>query len=272
MITYPNLGQCGRLGNQLFQVASTMGLAFDRNELPCFPKWDYERYFNVPAHYFTNEVRGESTPATDLVPHMSEQGKPYLQDFNLFAKIEDVVRGYFQPSTMAAKVLKDQAWIDELPKPLTSVHVRRGDNVTHPQGYHPLRSNDYYRAAMEFMPKDGSVVVFSDDYDWCRQNMEQILERSCTFFQGTPRAREYDQRVQYEMGPVLDWIDVCLMAKCDSHILSNSTYAWWGAFLSQDKSPIYPAHWFGRLLTHLDASLMFPPNWRQVADQTQGGI
>lgn len=269
MITYSNLGQTGRLGNQLWEIAATLGLAFDRNELPCFPNWDYQRYFSLPQHYFGGCKDG--TPATELVPHMDERAKPYLQDYSLFSKIEQPIRAYFQPSPIAARMLSDEKWFHELPRPITSVHVRRGDNVTHPLGYHPLRSMEYYRAAIDLMPLDGSTVVFSDDYEWASTHMDDVLGRECVYFKGTPRAREYDQRTRYELEPVLDWIDLFLMAQCDFHVISNSTYAWWGAFLSGNRSPVYPSRWFGKLLQYIDSSLMFPDSWVWVDDLTQGG-
>jgi hypothetical protein len=159
---------------------------------------------------------------------------------------------------------------------IVSVHIRRGDNVTHPEGYHPLRSWDYYRDALAALDiaEGNEIVVFSDDPDWCEQNFEK--ETGCEpaiFYRGTARPREYVDRIKYDTAPVLDWIDLQLMARCQYHIISNSTYAWWGAFLSEDESPIYPSNWFGyQIRDWTDASLMFPESWQQVEDPTQGGV
>jgi len=219
--------------------------------------------------------------ATNFVPHMDERAKAYLQDYSLFSKYEDVVKQIFRPSQSASQDLED-IWSDEhlggpyrdTERPLLAVHVRRGDNVTHPLGYHPLRSWDYYRAALEESSSEADIVVFSDDPTWCEKNFEKETgRRPYLFYHGVDRPREYVDRQKYIDAPVLDWIDLQLMARCDEHIISNSTYAWWGAFLSNNPSPIYPSNWFGKHIRDwTDASLMFPPSWREVHDPTLGGV
>lgn len=271
-VTFSALSQAGRLGNQLWQIAATLGIAQARNENVSFPPWDYEPYFSVPAALF-NDKGG--TDVTVFVDHLDPRARPYLQDYRLIRDVEHIVRQYFRPSELAAKTLNDVAydWYRDLPRPRTVLHVRRGDNVTHPPGYHPLRSLDYYRRSLELLPDTASVVVFSDDVPWCAVHLPPALERELHFYRGIPRPREYVDRQKYLDAPILDWIDLFLMAEAEHHIISNSTYAWWGAFLSADPAPIYPSNWFGwRVNGYTDASLMFPPNWREVHDDTQGGV
>lgn len=274
MIAYPLLSQTGRLGNQLWEVAATYGMAMTANTEPRFPSWDYMGFYNVPKRWF-----GDMTDCVDaltLVPHLDPRAAPYLQDYGLFRHVADNVHILLQPSPLANDMLRliwDHGFA-YLPRPLISVHVRRGDNVTHPPGYHPLRSPEYYRDAAQLLPAEGSVVVFSDDPEWCRDNIASTLQRDvAVFYEGVSRPREYVDRQRYIDAPVLDWIDIALMARCDHHILSNSSYAWWGAFLSDDPAPIYPSNTFGYHVTpYTDASLMFPKTWRKVFDATLGGV
>lgn len=271
-VVYAELGYCGRLGNQLWEIASTIGIAHKHNTFARFPFWDYQRYFSVPDELFMDNPRGPNAIA--YVPYMDPRARSYLQDYSLFSGIEETIRSYFTPSVEAQDILRDHhQWLESLPKPWISVHVRRGDNVTHPLGYHPLRSLDYYRRALELLPS-GSIVMFTDDADWCEQHFERQTDfKLAGIFEGVTRPREYADRVAYETSPVLDWIDLQLMTYFDHHVISNSTYAWWGAFLSNDPSPIYPDNWFGsHIRDWTDASLMFPSTWRQVHDDTQGGV
>jgi hypothetical protein len=272
MIAYRGLSQCGRLGNQLWQIAATAGIAASMDTEPRFPAWDYQPFFRLPEQFFDN-VTPDMVDATTLVPHLDHRAAPYLQDYSLFSHIETELKDWLAPSNKALDVLKRQWNIHfaDLEEPLISLHIRRGDNVTHPQGYHPLRSMQYYRDALELGP-EGTIVCFSDDPEWCRANLEEAIGQDiAVFYEGTPRPREYIDRLLYENAPVLDWIDLQLMAACDWHVISNSTYAWWGAFLSQDPEPIYPSNWFGTLVRgYTDASLMFPPGWVQVPDLTEG--
>lgn len=274
MISYPELSKAGRLGNQLWQIAATLGIAAGQLDEPSFPAWDYQPYFSCPEEWF-GDCRG--TPATDFVPHMDPRARAYLQDYSLFRGIESLIKESFRPSDKAVEILGSHFadyGFESFHRPHISVHVRRGDNVTHPEGYHPLRSWDYYRTALDLTSPDGSVIVFSDDPRWCEENFEKETGRSpVLFFEASgPRPREYVDRQKYVDAPVMDWIDLQLMAGCDEHVLSNSTYAWWGAYLSNNPSPIYPSHWFGwRVNGYTDASLMFPEGWREVDDPTMGG-
>lgn len=270
-ITFPNLSRVGRLGNQLWQVASTLGIAAERGEQVSFPAWDYQPFFSLPPGLFYGEA---GTDATTYAGHLDERARSYLQDYRLFVNIEQSIRGWFQPSDLALNILADHDWYHQLPRPRTALHVRRGDNVTHPSGYHPLRSVAYYQTAMAELPDTASVVVFSDDIPWCRATLPDALGRELHFFDaGVARPREYVDRELYEGAPVLDWIDLMLMAEAEFHVISNSTYAWWGAFLSADPYPMYPSNWFGwRVSSYTDAALMFPPGWQQIHDSTQGGV
>lgn len=272
MITFPNLGKAGRVGNQVWQVASTLGIAATRNDYAVFPEdWDYRPYFSLPDICYGSQDGGADAA---LIPaHIDIAMRIYLQDYGLFRDHEDLIRGMLRFSPYAFQVAHEIAdsavW--DLPRPWTSVHVRRGDNVTHPLGWHPLRSRDYYRAAVDMLPNDGTTIVFSDDPEWCRANMSEWLGREIYVNEGLTRPREYEDRQRYDDSPALDWIDMYLQSLCDYHVLANSSYSWWGAFLSNNRTPIYPSHWFGYLLPHVDASLMFPSTWIQVEDQTQGG-
>jgi hypothetical protein len=269
-LCYSQLSAAGRLGNQLWQIASTCGLAHKYDMEPQFPKWDYQPYFNVPEEFFVDRPRG--LEASQYARHMDDRAKPYLQDLNLFKNIEDQIKLYFQPSEQAIEILASIDFLDkarERGKPLTSLHVRRGDNVTHPIGIHPLRSMDYYRTCID-LRKDTTLVCFSDDIAWCKENFSDVCE---FYYEGIPRPREYEDRAKYDFSPVLDWIDLILQSTCDFHIISNSTYSWWGAYLSQDQEILYPSNWFGYQLDYIDSSLMFEPTrWKEIYDPTQGGI
>lgn len=289
MISYPELSKAGRLGNQLWEIAATYGIAVAQLDDPVFPKWDYQPYFSCPDEWFRDfpgprgrEVMYQS--ATNFVPHMDPRARPYLQDYSLFRGVEKQVKEYFKPSESAETDL-DDIWSDDhlgepyrdVQRPLVSVHVRRGDNVTHPEGYHPLRSWEYYNAALDLTSPDGDIVVFSDDPDWCDKHFEKETGRKpYLVYRGVSRPREYVDRVKYESAPILDWIDLQLMARCDFHVISNSSYAWWGAFLA-DNGPgtvIHPCSesWFGHhIAPWTDAALMFPESWTPVHDETMGG-
>jgi hypothetical protein len=273
-IIFPNLGMAGRLGNQLWQIASTIGIAEKQRDEPRFPEWDYRPYFCIPDSYFGAQI---GIDATKFVSHIDPRAQVYLQDYNLFSHVKDEIRCFFQPSELAWEIMMsdENRWVLELPQPVTVLHVRRGDNVIHPQGFHPLRSNDYYENALSFTSSKSSVLVLSDDIPWCRANIPSLAgSRDTYFYEGVARPREYADRVAYQNSPAMDWLDMQLGAHVAQNvIMSNSSYSWWMAFLSNPSASVcYPTNFFGRELSYIDASLMFPPGWICLQDPTQGGV
>jgi len=128
-------------------------------------------------------------------------------------------------------------------RPLVSVHIRRGDyrnNSAHADLY-----GNYYPNAMRLFP-EALFVVFSDDMKWCRQYLKGDCIR---YFQGSSM-----------------YCDMAGMATCDHHIISNSTYAWWGAWLnpSLTKRVVRPAVWWGPKTAHLDDHDICPESWEKV--------
>lgn len=262
-ITFPLLGNLGRLGNQLWQIASTIGLAHAHNVAPRFPPWAYMRYFSVPEEFFVERPNG--IEATALVPHMDERAAGYLQDYGLWVDVAPHIRSYFKPSSLALATLENYEEFAALPRPILGVHVRRGDNVQENDPgtpnkhlYHPMPTVEWYLEAMRAL-REGtkSVAVFSDDPAWCREHIPADY-----YHEGTVRPKEHEPA--YASAPVLDWIDLFLYSRCQRHVISNSSYAWWGAFLSGDNCPVYPWPWFGPRISYVDAALMFPPLWSRL--------
>lgn len=254
MITYRKLGKAGRLGNQLWQIASTLGIAHSMGEKVSLPKWDYAPYFCVPNELFSGAPRDAvDADQTNLVNHIDSRERMYLQDFRLWSGIEDRIREYFQPSQKALAELQNYPEFWNLEPPVLSIHVRRGDYLEHPDHF-PLPTERYFNLAQKSLHSN-STVIFSDDIPWCREFFGKIP----LYFEGTPRPIE-----GYYVAPIKDWVDLQLMMFCDYHIIANSTYSWWGAYLSDDSSPIYPKPWWGKKLRHINSALMFPSGWTEI--------
>ena len=137
------------------------------------------------------------------------------------ARVATDIRRWLQPSELARETAeKRHAELLALPSK-TAVHVRRGDFVTNPR--HRPCPITFYEQAVELTRAESpstEFLVFSDDIEWCRRKL------------GIPEAL-------YVTGNP-DWLDLTLMSQCEQHICSNSTFSWWGAFLSTNPSPIVP--------------------------------
>ncbi len=156
----------------------------------------------------------------------------YWQNEAYFADVADLIRAEFQ---MRCPVIAPDAHeiADDLP--LVSLHIRRGDYLHNPMAnsVHGVLGLNYYHESIKLMvQRIGErfrIVVFSDDIEWARQNLSS--RQPLSFVQGSTVAPHDDLR---------------MMASCDHHIIANSSFSWWGAWLnpSLTKVVITPKRWF----------------------------
>lgn len=167
----------------------------------------------------------------------------YWQSYKYFEKsLEEIKEIYFPKEKYKSlqQILKGKC----NNKQLCSVHIRRGD-YANDKIMHCL-SMKYYENAMSSYIKENPesvIIVFSDDIPFCKENLQ---ERNNLIFCDWNKS-------------ALD--DLYSMAVCDDHILSNSTFSYWGALLSRENGKvIYPSKWFG-FADSKDVSFMFPDEW-----------
>lgn len=246
-VTYARLGYNGRLGNQLWQIASTAGIARRRGAQPCFPTWDYRPYFNVPEAFFV-------TPTPFDVEDM---GGGYLQELHYFEAIADEVKQWFRPGPSAIEQLRREVLAFDGSGHTTAVHVRRTDYLVYHMNFHISPIEYYQRAAASMLAEhpDTTFVVFSDDINWCENGpLREVLGE---------RVRFHRDVVSWATAPH-DQYDLFLMMACDRHIIANSTYSWWAAYLSDDPAPIYPSRWFEENFKNIPWRKMIPEGWIEV--------
>lgn len=249
VIVFRDLAYDGRLGNQLWRIASTLGIAASRNDDARFGEWTYRPYFSVPDRYF-DWVDGED--AATIPKHIEPRHRPWLQDANLWLHIEDRVCQYFAPSDLARQELNAHyADLFVLPNKV-AVHVRRGNYLNEPTLF-PACSQEYYRKALDILP-EGNVVVFSDDPAWCAEHLSWMRPSEIVGYQVTAGLETHLEGNR-------DYLDLLLMASCEHHVIANSSFSWWGAFLSGNPSPVHPLRWYGPGFSDLDPTLMFLPKW-----------
>ena len=274
-VTCSQLGNQGRLGNQCWQIASTIGLG-ELNDMPVtLPEWDYRAFFSLPDELFEptdEELIESSTLAHNLHPSF----KNYLQDYSYWKAIDGDIWHWFQPSPKANAIMRtppyDEFWEEwrNEEQALVSLHVRRGDNVTNPKGTIQCLEDAYFLRAAESVEADlhrpAAFMVFSDDIAWCRDRLPGLLPGRKLVFTDPNYIRPKEHLPEYKTSKPMDWVDLLLMGECDYHILSNSTYSWWGAFLAGHAHyPRYPSYWFGEQITKdYDPALAFPPGWIKI--------
>lgn len=250
IFAYPNLGRIGRLGNQLWQVAATIARSrrTPGSQALIPPSWEYRPYLNVPEDLY-------GTPGLALrmgarhIDMATQRGGPYFQALEHLEGVAELLPTYFSPSGFGierlyahhAFFLEEMAEFDHY----TAMHVRRTDYLNNPDRF-PQLTRRYRRAAVELVLEkfgDTKVLVFSDDPAWCRENIYELgLEDvEHDFVEGHVRPIEVVDRTSEPN----DIVDLFLMVRCQAHIIANSTFGWWGAYLGDQKLVIYPDRWYG---------------------------
>lgn len=244
--SYRLLGQNGRLGNQLFQIAGMIGRAHragDRSGA-VFPRWSYAPYFSVPDSYFTDDFGTEPT---------IDGRQAYLQDLSEFAECDDFIREIFQPSALAIEEAERFGSIDR-DHHVTAVHVRRGDYLSLSPVF-PLCPVHYFVRAMDELRARNPgtrFFVFSDDFDWCHDQFSGQLD--VWVVERHPDARPHQQEMS----------DFTSMRFADAHIISNSTFSWWPAYLSGSRDVICPSNWVNpEVGAEVEIDDIIPAHWQR---------
>ncbi len=114
-----------------------------------------------------------------------------------------------------------------------SIHIRRGDYMAEPGVYGNLYLSGYYDRAMDYMRskmEHAVFVYFSDDMNWVKSHFP---DKDGIYI-------EADLFEDYRM-----WYDMSLMSCCTGHIIANSSFSWWGAWLDEkkEKTVAAPKRW-----------------------------
>ena len=129
------------------------------------------------------------------------------------------------------------------------IHIRRGDYVSNPtaNSHHGICSLDYYSEAIQriliYFPS-AKFFVFSDDIPWCMENLNFNSDAIYVNHNGTQRSHE----------------DFALLSMCKHHIIANSSFSWWAAWLNDAQGKtIAPQNWYRS--SHRKTQDIIPPRW-----------
>lgn len=206
--------------------------------------------FHKPSNYFV-EKYFHHDPSVELLPDGSYLDG-YWQSEKYFKRIEQIIRREFTVTTPPST--KNQKLIDKIRScESVSLHIRRGDYVTNPKTntLYGTCPPEYYEKSIQQIKekvKRPIYFVFSDDPEWIRSNM----------------ITGYPQHIVDINGPNDAHEDLRLMSCCKHHIIANSSFSWWGAWLSNNlkKIVIAPEKWFNNY--HKDEQDIIPEQWVRI--------
>lgn len=260
----------GGLGNQMFQYAVGRTLAKRNNCRLQLDVRHYDqncafRYglgdFNIEAvigtsrtlpptranrlrylrwRYLSNRHRMIREQSLSFEPSiLDHRGSIYLRGYwqseRYFSEIADTIRQDFTFVDPVSGLNREM--LDRIQSTQSiAIHVRRGDYVSNPQcnKFHGTCPPDYYSRGVQEIcsghPGKHTVFVFSDDWQWAKQNIHTDCEMVFVHHNDIYSAHE----------------DLRLMSACQHQVISNSTFSWWAAWLNSNpnKQIIAPSQWF----------------------------
>lgn len=275
----------GGLGNQLFQYAFAKGLEHRTGKSVFFDTSEYDlnsfRKFQLDA--FCTEYK--AAPRRDVYAIKSKGfflrtlGKafPYFLKSQVFREKSPVydpscfeIKGnvyydgywqsekYFQQvkhilfRELKLKHSPSKRFIDlkneiERQNGTVSLHFRRGDYVSDPNTnlFHGVCGLDYYERSIRFISSKVSIsrlYVFSDELDWVKENFKSEIP------------------ITFVGEEISDVESLLLMSFCQHQVVANSSFSWWGGWLSQnDGIKIAPLKWFST--KEKESSDIVPDSW-----------
>jgi hypothetical protein len=261
----------GRLGNNLFQIAASIGYArkygyewrADSGSGVSDPYSSIHQVFpNLPKENFGGGNRYHEHPNKQCEihgTHFNDCHFDYHPIPNLGANVS--LTGFFQSYKYFEgqdEKIKRVFALPHIPgyEDHVSIHVRRGDYVQHAGSFPPITTFFIDQAIWKIEETLGAgqakLLFFSDDIAWCKEYYGKY------------------ERVEFSEGRN-EREDLSLMASCGHHIIANSTFSWFGAFLGHNPNKIIisPSHkrgsWFGyQAGVKKDCVDLLPPNWIQI--------
>lgn len=219
----------GQMGNQLFQVATTLSYAWDHGARAVFPRlhvFEYGLIQNRDSLFFRIDASLLPRPCAHLVKEAADyvyQPIPFYKDLCLFGYFQSWcyfdhhrarLREVLAPSEAVERSLQerygDLLCLDQT----VAVHVRTFNSYLHHTKKHPFLGLDYYAKAMDLFPDEATFVVFSDRVRWCKQHFSK-WGKKCVFIEGNSAVE-----------------DLFLMSKMQHQIIGNSSFSWWAAYLN----------------------------------------
>jgi len=251
LITFKKIGKKGNLGNQLFQIASTIGLAVKHNHDFAFLEWKYQDYFKNKLPLFLSSEVPDFVSVEEKEYHYYDWDfkaenydlEGWLQTEKYFDK--ELVKHYFEFSdSLSDKITAEYKSVFE--KRTILISIRRGDFVNHPD-YFQTPIKYYLNSLVTFFPDWDScnLIILSDDINYCKFHFS-FLENAF-FADGLNEAEQ-----------------LCLGSLCNDFIISNSTFSWWTAWLGEksDSKIIRPLKNFdGQKRQELNDKDYYPERW-----------
>lgn len=237
MISINNFGRAGRLGNQIFQYALLYSIHSNKGydiHLPLNYDCQFWKCFDVtnPKLHLFNK----SNPYTICT---EKNGSCNFDERLLNQPDNTVFCGYFQSykyfdeykeGLIKSLVFKDNiinegnAELNKYGENLIGLHIRRGDYLEREDLWGNLIKCNYFENATKDIDTNETVLVFTDDNNFAKDY--------------------FSNKKNFKIIEKDEYVSLYMLTKCKKHIISNSSFAWMGAYLSGVENITYPDPWW----------------------------
>jgi hypothetical protein len=215
----------------------------------------YEAWMQRPSRIFQEAaITGNPTALATLPDDTYLHGMWQSEDN--FPAVAPLLRQHFTLRYPLSAAAQACAAAINAARPAIAVHFRRGDYARNPVFSRDLGvlGPDYYASALRHIRStipDATLFVFSDDIDAVQREFAPGVP--CHFYR-SPSPLHAPEKLH-------------LMSLCDHAVISNSTFAWWGAWLHTGnpttRTVIAPEPWFAN--PALDGTTVVPRTWTRLA-------
>ncbi len=249
----------GGLGNQMFQYAALKYAESMGKNVSADFSW-----YSIPGNKYHDLMIWDVFPNIDITfgnpdkinmykkqAHIVYENESEHSSHIIAQKILDIKNGVYVGYSQVISIVESNAELlrncfkfkenDELKKLVdllkcsttVSVHIRRTDYLNKENYYLNVCDDEYYKRAMSYIRKkfdDILWIFFSDDIEWVKENYK------------TDNAIYIDRKMFESYS---NWYDMFLMSLCNHHIIANSTFSWWAAWIDnkQEKIVVAPKKW-----------------------------
>ena len=245
----------GGLGNILFQIAACLSYSLENDIKFCIPEG--VKKYDIFSPNLKNNITDITFRNISCDVLIKEESFAYkkIPFHEKWRNKNILLSGYWQSEKYFTQYYTQVKSLLDIRRKSNnkqiSLHRRTGDYKKYPK-HHPILSTSYFAYCVDFFLKIGykTFFVLSDDLEECKSVINSTLFPAIEFIYSAGNSSLEDFR---------------LMSECKGHIISNSTFSWWAAYLNDDPDKVilspHEDDWFGPAYNHLDCSTLIPKSW-----------
>jgi hypothetical protein len=189
----------------------------------------------------------------------------FFQSYKYFEKYDDILYDILDIKNRKSNIYNIYTYI--FSKKNIAIHFRFGDYM-YLQNMHPIQTIKYYynsiNKLIEILKNNNDNILNYNILFFCNEPDNTIVNKYIDRLN-----KIYDNKLNFIKinDSINEWVQILMMSLCENIIISNSTFSWWGAYLSEKNTRvIYPKKWFGPFYKDNKIDDLILNNWIGIED------